>query len=423
MFTPTLPAPEKVTAPVLREQLKAAADYMSGLQGVDAEKRDDQWKTDLRSAVEFINQADPQLTALERSAPAPEPQGPTGNTHPQNVEHRSLGDSFVQHDDYQNAGNEGWGASRSVEMEMRGSLFAGNAQYREITSGTTPPDNGGVFLPQAQQPIAPRPRQMRLFLRDVLDVSETGLSTIPYIREVDAAALEYGASAVLEGAAKPEVAMSWELDEAPVRKIAAWVTVTSEIIDDAATLRGYIDGRLAYMLAVREEYEILNGDGSAPHLRGLLQYTSGNTQLQTHSGADHVAALGYAVGLVENVDGDADGIVMNPLDYWTMITTRQATDFDGDGTYGPSNAGAPYVSGPTGVWGLPVIRGRAITSGTAIVGSWGMGATLFDRMSTRIAVGNQHSDYFTTNKIAVLAEERVALAVHRPDFFVNVTLS
>jgi hypothetical protein len=27
------------------------------------------------------------------------------------------------------------------------------------------------------------------------------------------------------------------------------------------------------------------------------------------------------------------------------------------------------------------------------------------------------------NKVAVLAEERIALSVHRPDFFVKVTLS
>ena len=75
------------------------------------------------------------------------------------------------------------------------------------------------------------------------------------------------------------------------------------------------------------------------------------------------------------------------------------------------------------VWGLPVIRTRTgVSQGSAYVGAFRLGATLFDRMQTEIRMGNQHSDFFVTNKIAILAEERVALAVHRPDFFVTATL-
>ena len=64
-----------------------------------------------------------------------------------------------------------------------------------------------------------------------------------------------------------------------------------------------------------------------------------------------------------------------------------------------------------------MIRSRAITTGEALIGAFRMGATIFDRMQVTIRVGNQHSDFFTTNKVAILAEERIALAVMRPDFF------
>ena len=70
-----------------------------------------------------------------------------------------------------------------------------------------------------------------------------------------------------EGVAKPEVVMQFVSDDAPVRKIAAWIPITTEIADDAPTLRGYIDTRLAYMLALREELEILSGNGISPDLR------------------------------------------------------------------------------------------------------------------------------------------------------------
>ena len=95
----------------------------------------------------------------------------------------------------------------------------------------------------------------------------------------------------------------------------------------------------------------------------------------------------------------------------------------GAGTVGVGNNGAPFTAAPPALWGVPTIRSRAVSQGQALVGSWSLGATLFDRMQTRIVAGNQHSDYFVNNKVAILAEERVALAVHRPDFFVKVTLS
>lgn len=409
MFNAVLP--DKPTEVHYREQLLAAGEYMNGLQKVDAEKRDDGWKNDMRSAVEFVRFADPTLTALERGSAKPAPQGPLNALHPQNVGSQSFGDQMTDRDEYRNAGSEGWSSARALELEIRGSLFANNpGEFRVAAIDST---TASPYIPVASTAIAPRPRQMRLFLRDVIDVAETGLQSVPYIRETSPASSEYGASAVLEGNAKPEVAMNWTLDEAPVRKIAAWVTVTSEVIEDAATLRSYIDGRLAYMLAIREEFEILNGSGTAPHLKGILQYADLQTQTGT---ADKPVALGLAIGKIENVDGDADGIAMNPLDFWAMVTTRSATEFDG-GAIGT----APFGSPGRTIWGLPTVRSRAITQGTALVGSYRLGATLFDRMATRIVVGNQHSDYFTNNKVAILAEERVGLAVHRPDFFVKVT--
>lgn len=408
MFKPVLP--DKPTEANYRDALKAAAEYLHGLRGVDAERRDDGWKNDMASAVTFIREADPILTGLERSAPRPSAQGPLGALTPQNEEMRSFGNMLIEAESYRDAGSAGWSAARAAELEFRGSLFSNNAQFR-IDSGVA---SGGAFLPKAAQAIAPRVRQMRLFLRDVIDVAETGLSAIPYIRETAPTSNEYAATSVAEGTAKPEVQMNWTLDEANVRKIAAWVTVTSEVIEDAATLRSYIDGRLAYMLAVREEQQILSGTGTNPQLRGILNYPDLQTQVGV---SDRPVALGLAIGKIENVDGEGDGIVMNPIDYWAMVTARNATEFD----FGQDGGTAP-VGTPTGfVWGLPVIRSRAITAGQAIVGSWRLGATLFDRMQTRIVVGNQHSDYFTNNKVAILAEERVALAVHRPDFFVRVT--
>ena len=55
------------------------------------------------------------------------------------------------------------------------------------------------------------------------------------------------------------------------------------------------------------------------------------------------------------------------------------------------------------------------------MGSFGIGATLYDRMEGNIRVSENHSDFFVRNAIAILAEERIALAVKRPESFCTVT--
>ena len=43
-----------------------------------------------------------------------------------------------------------------------------------------------------------------------------------------------------------------------------------------------------------------------------------------------------------------------------------------------------------------------------ILADWAMGATLFDRMQATIRQSDSHDDWFVYNKVAILAEERIA---------------
>jgi HK97 family phage major capsid protein len=420
----------------LEQVMQEAAMYAYGVQRrvrAPGYTPTDADRLDARSAVDFIHDFDPIVSSMQLAARGTTsigsvgtPVAPIAATHPlyRNPGDQSMGALLTSDARYTGRGVDF--AATHVEVEMGGSIFASNtadwrtspdAQVRAlIDTGTTDGTAGdaGFFVPVAAVAIPPRVRQQRTFIRDLISVQGTGLSSIPYIREYNPTAYELGASAVTEGSAKPEVALAFENDDAPVRKIAAWVPATTEILDDAATLRGYIDTRLAYMLALREERDIINGDGSSGRLKGILQFSG----LQSASGSDTPAVVAEAIGKIENVDGEADGAVLNPIRYWAMVATRNANQFDGSGM-----GNAPF-SGPAGtLWGLPVVRTRSLASTKGLVGSFRLGATLFDRMRTVIRVGNQHSTYFVENKVAILAEERVALAVHRPDFFVDLTLS
>jgi HK97 family phage major capsid protein len=72
------------------------------------------------------------------------------------------------------------------------------------------------------------------------------------------------------------------------------------------------------------------------------------------------------------------------------------------------------------IWRMPVIDTPAIPEGEALVGAFGTAAQLYDREQASIRISEQHADFFVRNAIVVLAEQRLALAVKRPEAFVKI---
>jgi len=264
------------------------------------------------------------------------------------------------------------------------------------------------------QPYLADTRRRRLFIRDLIGVQQTGLATIPYIRELNPVANALSASTVAEQGDKPEATIQFTPDNAPVVVIATTIPITTQILEDAPTLVGYVNGRLIYMLEYREEDEILRGNGVLPDLKGIMTYSG--IQTQSSAGAGNWAiTIGNAIAKIELVDGYADGVAMNPATFWAMVTHRAAA---GSGTF---DAGTFTQAPIQYVWGLPVVRTNAMAKDQNLVGNFAMGATLFDRSQSGVRAFEQHSDYAKKNMVLLRAEERIALAVNRPDFFCIAT--
>jgi hypothetical protein len=396
------------------------------LRSTPESRRGDTWEKDRRDAAQALLEANAEFDiavkmeryAFERAAyehllanpPKPEVRGPQAAFADLGIDVRTPGQQFI----------EGRGAEGLRRMGEEDGVEVRN--LLTITGGSSVPGSH-VFAPIGQPLYVPAVnRQRRLFVRDLLSVQQTGLSSVPYIRELNAATNETGATSVAEASAKPEVTMQFEQADAPIRKIAAWLQATYEAISDSPTLAGYIDTRLAYMLMVREEAQVIGvgaGGGNAPNIKGILDFTDG---IQTASG-EFYDGVASAAGKIENVDGDPDGIVVNPLDYWAAVSDRHSTFYDGNANGGGTAGSAPFGSPPQTAWGLDVVRSRSVASGTAIVGSWRLGATLFEREGPTIRTTDSHASLFISNTWVILAEERVGLAVHRPDFFVKLTVT
>lgn len=357
------------------------------------------------------------LRAMERQ-PAALRRGHAGDTGTLEVQHerRTAGELVVADEQFmewcKRAAAKGSMIGESPSVQLRSLIGGFGTEYRALVAEGDA--NGSSGMLPVGQPFLVDTRRRRLFIRDLIGVQQTGLAAIPYIRELNPVANALSASTVAEGGTKPEATVQFTPDIAPVQVIAVVIPITTQIMEDAPTLMGYINGRLTYMLEYREEDEIIRGNGVTPDLKGILTYSG--IQTQASAGATNAPiTIGNAIAKIELVDGYADGVAMNPATFWAMVTNRAA---GGSGTF---DAGAFTQSPIQYVWGLPVVRTNALAANQNLVGNFAMGATLFDRSQSGVRIFEQHSDYAAKNQVLLRAEERVALAVNRPDFFCVAT--
>ena len=74
-----------------------------------------------------------------------------------------------------------------------------------------------------------------------------------------------------------------------------------------------------------------------------------------------------------------------------------------------------------GPWGLRTVVTTAITTGTALVGAYKLGAQIWQRDGVTVDSTNSNEDDFNFNRISLRVEERLALATYRPLAFCTVT--
>lgn len=229
-------------------------------------------------------------------------------------------------------------------------------------------------------------------------------------------------AAVAEGGLKPQLHYTYDQVSDALTKIAGRIKINDEMAEDLPFLVSEINGRLLYDLVMFEEAQLLNGNGTAPQLRGLLNRVG--VQTEASLGAeDNADAIFRALTKVQTATGlTADGLVINPLDYQTLRLSK-----DGNGQYFAGGFftgayGTGGVQAAPGVWGQNTVVTSAIAKGTVLVGAGAQAATVYRKGGVRVEATNSNEDDFNYNRISVRAEERIALAVRQPSAFVKVTL-
>jgi HK97 family phage major capsid protein len=325
---------------------------------------------------------------------------------------RSVGEAFLNSNEFKSLQGGKAGVNMTAPFEAK-SLHTKDI-YSGLPSGT-PSAFGGVER-DGIVPIA----QRRSRVRDLFPARTTNAAVIEYFRQTgftNAASVvpEYSGSAFGQ---KPQSSMTFTGEQAPVRTIAHWEAAHRNVLADEPQLRSIIDNELLYGLRLTEDAQILNGTGTGEDLTGITVTSGIQTYAWSTGATSPVAdtkadALRRAATLAYLAYYEPTGIIVHPSDWEDIELTKNS-----QGTYllAMSVAGGAESR----VWRIPVIDTPAMTEGKALVGAFGTGAQLYDREAASIRISENHEDFFTRNAIVVLAEERLALAVKRPESFVYV---
>lgn len=312
----------------------------------------------------------------------------------------------------------------AVQAQTIGQHFVNNEQAQQLSSSYR--GKMSVSMPRAEittasikvqpdvRPEIIQPGLRRLTIRDLLAPGTTGSNAIEYTKETG---FTNNAKPVAEGTAKPYSDLTFANVVAMVKTIAHLFKASRQIMDDKPALQSYIDARARYGLQIAEEKQLLHGDGTGANILGIVPQATtyavpGGITIANATKIDTIRLALLQAALAEF---PASGIVLNPIDWALIETTKDTT--------GRYIIGNPQGSINKLLWNVPVVDTQAQVLDNFLVGAFNVAAQIFDRMAIEVLLSTENDKDFENNMITIRAEERLALAVYRPEAFVAGTFS
>lgn len=299
----------------------------------------------------------------------------------------------------------GW-MSRPTEFDIDGKAFVDRELKTVISSGAgfaPQAIRSGLAIPKAYQAPA---------VIDLVPVLNTTQSAYVFMSQTTRTNNAAEAAESVDGTltSLAESAFAWTQVSETIRKIGHFVPVTDEQLEDIPGMQDMLSMDMLEGVRQRVSSQIVNGNGSAPNISGILASGRSGVTDVTTTGlfvADAVAKLIETVQTTGFTQPDA--ILMHPTDWWNY---RKATTTDGLYIAGnPNDNLAPQL------WGVPVLLTTEIAAGKSIAGNFGGYARLAVKRGVEVSIASEHASYFAQGVKAVKAEMRAALAILRETAF------
>lgn len=381
--------------PALAEELKKRTDEVKAIaeefngRATKGEKLSQDAKDQADVALSKLNELRAQVEELEQKAARRGADVPP--------EFKTLGEKFVESDNFKALAGSASQRGRA-DMQVKATITLATADAA---------GSAGDLVQTTRLPGIVAQPDRRLTVRDLITPGRMDGNALEYVKETG---FTNNAGMVAETTVKPQSDLKFDLVSTTAKVIAHYVKASRQILSDAPMLASYIDGRLRYGLAYKEEQQLLNGDGTGQNLLGIIPQATAYAAPGGLTAATALDQMRLAQLQAEIAEYPATGHVMNPID-WARIELLKDTT-------GQYIIGNPQGTIDKRLWGLPVVATQAIAQDKFLTGAFKLGAQLFDRWMARVEVATENEDDFIKNMVTILAEERLALAVYRPQAFI-----
>ena len=305
---------------------------------------------------------------------------------------KSIGELFTASDAFKlKQRGQTSGPVSSVDVELKTLMTTSAGWAPEVT-------RTGRIAEYAYRPVQ---------ILDLIPQTTTGQAAVQYMETTSMNA----AAEVAEGGTYAESALALTEMTSNVRKIATFLPVTDEQLEDepqagpdqqpAAAVRAPAPGR-----AGRQRQRHRAEPARLPERGG-----------HPDPGQGHRHRPGRRLQGADEDPGDGPGnpgsVIMHPTDWQGIRLLKDST--------GQYIWGSPTEAGPERIWGLPVAQSDVIAQGTALAGDFATHTELAMRRGIDVQVSNSHGTFFVEGKQAIRADVRCALVVYRPAALCTVT--
>lgn len=250
----------------------------------------------------------------------------------------------------------------------------------------------------------------KLHIRELLPVGGMGAkSTFDYVKEI---AGEGAPASAAEGATKSQFDLDLQETSVKAEWIAGFIRISRNMLDDVTGMTTFLGSRLPELLLRAEDSQLLSGTGVSPEIKGLM--TAGNFTAASGAATIDVEQLVQAISQLEALDREANGILLNPADYYNIMLTKAS----GSGEYDLPTSIVQVQNGQLFIAGVPVFKSTAMTVDKFLVGDWKMGANLIFREPAKVQFFYEDGTNVRENKVTVRVEERIAFPVYGNDYFI-----
>jgi HK97 family phage prohead protease/HK97 family phage major capsid protein len=218
------------------------------------------------------------------------------------------------------------------------------------------------------------------------------------------------AAPVAEGGTKPTSV--YTLTE-KVGKLQVLAHLSEQIshyaLGDSVNLEQFVDSEMLHGLQVAVENQVVNGDGTAPALRGILATSGIQTQVFA---TDILTSIRKGITKIEAQGLSADVLIISAAD-WEAVELLAATNGATD------VRGVPVDATTRRLWGVQAVVSNVLPEATAILLD-GTAVSLDHDGQIDTRWSDAVSDDFAKNYLRCRVEGRFGLSVYRPLGVVSV---